>query len=591
MTAPLDDALQDEIRALLWQLIESNLPSEGADRLFGLLKQNEPARIFYLLELNLYNNLYWDNATELRSILNRGVLERCGADSTIGSSRLPAPPLPQRSGSPLLTGLITAARGAANSSVVVVSLLALVLYGTFAFLVWNLQGTPRPSHHESAVASSVETRLSGDDATSSRHVATLLDMAGTWKSSATQHEPKKSLVAGEQLHLQTGTARIRFEDGAEVTLHGPIEFSLEAAGRGKLAHGKLFAHVPRMARGFTIDTPSTTIVDLGTEFGVEVDDHGEAEVHVLVGEVQLAPAPGAQNLSAKPWLPLRIGAGHAVRVSNADVRPVAAHFSPKRFKQPKLSISRYATAVMADTPMAYFRLDEERGFTAHDLSANAVSGQYRVGGKNLEELPQGRGPVLRVAGPQPPELLGFELNNAGVQFEGAGVDLGPASNADNLWISGLPLEGPTYSFEAWIYNARANAAELITAYIGGRGGSKNQYDAFGIMGTFVPAETGRLFLFNGKDMLTGKSMIIENTWQYVVYTRTGDEVAIYLNGEVEVAGTLAATFGEQNTICFGARADTYWGLKGRGDEVAIYNVALSAEQIRAHYLAALGDYR
>jgi len=171
-------------------------------------------------------------------------------------------------------------------------------------------------------------------------------------------------------------------------------------------------------------------------------------------------------------------------------------------------------AVMADAPVAYFRLDEKSGFVALDASPNGFSGRYQVGVAGVDELPQGRGPVLRVAGPQPSEFHGFELNNAGVQFEGAGVDMGERSNADNLQISGLPLNGPAYSFEAWIYNTRPNDVEQITAYIGGWGGSDKQYDAFGIMGTFAPAETGRLFLFNGQDTLTGKSVIPNNSWQY-----------------------------------------------------------------------------
>src|SRR5690348_3162252 len=37
-------------------------------------------------------------------------------------------------------------------------------------------------------------------------------------------------------------------------------------------------------------------------------------------------------------------------------------------------MSRYATAVLADCPLAYFRLDETSGTSANDISGNARTG-------------------------------------------------------------------------------------------------------------------------------------------------------------------------------------------------------------------------
>ena len=51
--------------------------------------------------------------------------------------------------------------------------------------------------------------------------------------------------------------------------------------------GKIRAHVPKHAKGFTIDTPSYAAVDLGTEFTVKVEPEGVSEFHVLDGEVEL----------------------------------------------------------------------------------------------------------------------------------------------------------------------------------------------------------------------------------------------------------------------------------------------------------------
>ena len=49
--------------------------------------------------------------------------------------------------------------------------------------------------------------------------------------------------------------------------------------------GKLRANVPKVAQGFSIDTPKGKVVDLGTEFGLNVEEDGVTEIYVYVGKV------------------------------------------------------------------------------------------------------------------------------------------------------------------------------------------------------------------------------------------------------------------------------------------------------------------
>jgi hypothetical protein len=88
------------------------------------------------------------------------------------------------------------------------------------------------------------------------------------------------------LRLKSGLAQIEFYQGARVTLEGPAEFQLVSSGEAYCTTGKLSAHVPPQAKGFRINTPRGTIVDLGTEFGLNVNPEA-AEVHVFDGEVEL----------------------------------------------------------------------------------------------------------------------------------------------------------------------------------------------------------------------------------------------------------------------------------------------------------------
>ena len=46
------------------------------------------------------------------------------------------------------------------------------------------------------------------------------------------------------------------------------------------------AYVPDKNSGFKVDTPKTEVLDLGTEFGVSVEENGDTEIHVLEGLVE-----------------------------------------------------------------------------------------------------------------------------------------------------------------------------------------------------------------------------------------------------------------------------------------------------------------
>jgi hypothetical protein len=84
-------------------------------------------------------------------------------------------------------------------------------------------------------------------------------------------------------------ASIQFDNGSTVVLEGPAEFSILTDDQMQLRHGRLYASVPGPAVGFTVSTPYSKIIDLGTEFGVKTDPDG-MEVHVMAGKTMLISA-------------------------------------------------------------------------------------------------------------------------------------------------------------------------------------------------------------------------------------------------------------------------------------------------------------
>jgi ferric-dicitrate binding protein FerR (iron transport regulator) len=127
-------------------------------------------------------------------------------------------------------------------------------------------------------------------------MAVMMETQGArWESSTLPTEPGSVLGSG-RLRLAEGLARLRFARGADVTLEGPAELEVIGAQVCRLHRGSLVAHVPEQARGFSVLTPSATLIDHGTDFGISTDETGHANVQVMQGEVELRHASGAPPL-------------------------------------------------------------------------------------------------------------------------------------------------------------------------------------------------------------------------------------------------------------------------------------------------------
>ena len=111
----------------------------------------------------------------------------------------------------------------------------------------------------------------------------------------------------------------------------------------------------------------------------------------------------------------------------------------------------------------------------------------------------------------------------------------------------------------------------------------------GIIGT---GAAGKLFVFNGNarnQTLAGTTDIKPRTWNYVVLVRDGRKVAVYLNGKAaaEVSGRLAPGCDPGiEQVFVGGRSDNLFNFVGKLDEVAVYDRALTAEEMAKHHATA-----
>jgi hypothetical protein len=135
----------------------------------------------------------------------------------------------------------------------------------------------------------------------------------------TGERPGRDMRAGKELRLERGLAEIEFDCGARVILQGPAGLELLSGCAARLLQGTLTARVPPHAKGFTVLTPHNKIVDLGTEFGLSVDEGGATTVRVFTGEV-----------AAFPLAPSRADPGVKIRqdqTARIDGRIVAPRFA------------------------------------------------------------------------------------------------------------------------------------------------------------------------------------------------------------------------------------------------------------------------
>jgi len=122
----------------------------------------------------------------------------------------------------------------------------------------------------------------------SSSVAVLTDsIQATWGESGALQAGQRLYDDGRRISLLSGCAKIVFDYGSEIIVEGPAEFAVLSEENMYLYCGRMLARIPPQAVGFVVDTPSAGVVDLGTEFGVQVESSGSSSVHLFNGKASL----------------------------------------------------------------------------------------------------------------------------------------------------------------------------------------------------------------------------------------------------------------------------------------------------------------
>jgi hypothetical protein len=227
----------------------------------------------------------------------------------------------------------------------------------------------------------------------------------------------------------------------------------------------------------------------------------------------------------------------------------------------------YARSVLADHPVSYWRLDETAGSVAYDCFAGN-NGIY-----NKVLLGQTGNPLLDT--------------HKAARF---GSLASANSLVTNMVINFATAGSATFSIEAWVNGGTQSADNgLVTKGIGS-GGEQFNLDCGG---------SGHAFRFFVRDSagsphLATSTVANNNKWHHLVGVcdQVHSNLVLYVDGANAAQTTILPGSGilsSTNSVSIGSRqsAAASYDLQfvGLMEEVAIYNYALSSNQVRVHYNA------
>lgn len=370
---------------------------------------------------------------------------------------------------------------------------------------------------------------------------------------------------GKGVHkLTSGYSEIMMNSGVRLILEAPIELEIESVDLVRVNRGRLVARVPEPAIGFTVLTPSAEVVDLGTEFGIAVEENGSSEVHVLQGEVKARP------LQQKEFANLLKDEGMAFD-ENQQITMIKSH--PETFR-------RALPGRTADQPeFLHWSCDAESALVECD--GTGIAGKFYPGERKA--LGHGKGPVYQNG--QFGEALYFNGTDAYVETAFSGIG-GNAPRTVAFWAK-IPRDFSVrngYGMVSWGLMKRGAAWQI----------SPNPEKGDGPL--------GRLRIGTKDAPIVGSTDLRDDRWHHVaIVMYGGDEadlsthVLLYVDGNLEktVVKSVALidtqleheksrplTFGRNMGYANDSAKVKNRFFKGWIDEIYLFDTALDQSKIR-----------
>lgn len=229
-------------------------------------------------------------------------------------------------------------------------------------------------------------------------------------------------------------------------------------------------------------------------------------------------------------------------------------------RKPSRTPGPAAEAIAKAEPMAWWRMDEFHGPRAVDQSGNHHDAFYEPA------------VTYYLAGPHSERFSHGNNTNRAIMFAGGRMqarlaDLGSQYSVSIWFWNGMPVEGREVA--GWLFSRGHDQGLADYSEHLGIGGKQNH--------------PGRLIFLHGNDsaeIVAGKTPIKRWHWHHVVFTRQGDQVKVYLDGNLEIETKSKANFPENlETVFFGGRSDNQANWEGRLDEISVFQRVVEPEEL------------
>jgi hypothetical protein len=385
------------------------------------------------------------------------------------------------------------------------------------------------------------------------------------------HPSEGDVVAAGHLRFQSGRIVVSMLTGVVLFVEGPADVELVSDDKVLCHQGKMRVRVPNGIENFVASGPRSAVIDLGTEFDMNVGPGGKSFTRVIKGRVEAA-------VTSADGIPLRT---RLVRESEAfeidpNAEQITAAKEPVRFTTPSnLSIpplvldAGYPTAILQSRPACYWRFES----LSDGAIPNEVSG----------------GPRLRVIGPI--RLADTSDGNRCAEFRS--VEDRQDLEMEELW---RPTWSPGFAVELWCVSESISHATLASMFA-----EQDPNNHVFLMeltsrnGLHKPASVRLLHRWPpgwaGGDNVYSHDPYLPYRWQHLVGQIKGDQMELFVDAEPLPPLSIKPEHGDLPCRFLLGRLTTRPGsgisidrpLVGRLDEVALYDRPLTLEEIRTHH--------
>ncbi|MBX3747984.1 MAG: Ig-like domain-containing protein [Verrucomicrobiae bacterium] len=330
---------------------------------------------------------------------------------------------------------------------------------------------------------------------------------------------------------------------------------------------------PRISR---VQATSVSTLIVTFDEPIDVATAGMAGNYSISGGVTISAATASGSSVLLSTSALTVGADYTLTAGGVR-DPYGNTMAAGTTANFRANVVSYADVILADGPILYYRFEEGTGQRTVNLgtAGSAADGLWMTGFGPDDSSPTD---VSFGEGPRPSEFFGFAASNRSARFTG---------QDDLLWLDAqlqLLNNLGAFTLEYWV--KPANRVSDPTTF-GNRIGIVGQNDA--VEYGFINPNTIQIWTPGGGSLDTTYTFP-DNTWHHVATIADGTSIKNYFNGVfINQITQSSANYGSSD---FSVRIGGGGVFDGSGnhftgeiDEVAIFDKAIPADRVAAHFRA------